>query len=82
MNPDTSQSRWRHLRENRMTYGEHFWRSLGISLRMLQGGLASLVHAVIPDLFTTSASDAVKELHNELFRGQTLPPCPLAHTPT
>jgi hypothetical protein len=50
-----------------MTYSEHFQRSLGISLRMLQGGLASLVHAVIPDLFTTSASDAVKELHGELF---------------
>jgi hypothetical protein len=67
MQTGAPQSRWKHLRENGLTYCEHFERSIGIAWKLLSSGVTSLVHAVIPDLFTTSASDTVAELHALLF---------------
>jgi hypothetical protein len=53
------------------TYAEHFRFAASFGLRMLGGGLAAVVHAVLPFLFVTTASRAVASL-NELIRQSRL----------
>lgn len=48
------------------TYGEHFMMAGGFGLRMIGGGLACLVHALVPALFVKTASLVVKGLHDQL----------------
>ena len=53
------------------TYAEHFRFASSFGLRMLGGGLAAVVHAVLPFLFVTTASRAVGSL-NDLIRRSRL----------
>ena len=53
------------------TYAEHFRFAASFGLRMLAGGMAAVVHAVLPFLFVTTASRAVGSL-NELIRRSRL----------
>ena len=53
------------------TYAEHFRFASSFGLRMLAGGMAAVVHAVLPFLFVTTASRAVASL-NELIRQSRL----------
>jgi len=53
-----------HPRDIGETYGEHAGHALYIGLRMLVGGLACLVHAVLPGLFVRTASEAVDDIQN------------------
>jgi hypothetical protein len=46
------------------TYFEHLRHAAGFSVRMIAGGLACLVHALIPCLFTRTGSDAIRHLHD------------------
>lgn len=48
----------KHLKENNMTYPEHFKRAMSMSL-------ALFVHAFIPNAFPTYASDRMKEDHRK-----------------
>ncbi|MEG3179705.1 DUF6356 family protein [Sphingomonas sp. LT1P40] len=50
----------RHPREVGESYGEHFTTAAGFGAHMVVGGLACIVHAVIPALFVRTASDTVK----------------------
>jgi hypothetical protein len=45
------------------TYGEHFAFALGFGARMTLGGLAAMVHAVLPFAFINTASSALDELN-------------------
>jgi len=45
------------------TYGEHFAFALGFGTRMTLGGLAAMVHAVLPFAFITTASSTLDELN-------------------
>ncbi len=45
------------------SYGEHFATAAGFGTRMVVGGLACIVHAVVPALFVRTASDTVKSLY-------------------
>ena len=45
-----------HLRENNTTYQAHWWRAMSMSL-------ALFVHAWIPSLFPTYASDKMNQNH-------------------
>jgi hypothetical protein len=45
------------------TYLQHLHAASGFGLRMLAAGLACLVHAVLPFLFTRTGSDAIADLH-------------------
>jgi len=56
-----------HLIESDMTYSEHFKRSMYISGTLLSAAMKNVVHAIYPDTFTTSASEAVEELYKFLF---------------
>ncbi len=48
------------------TYGGHFVVATGFGLRMVLGGLACLVHAVLPFAFVTTASRTIRELHDRM----------------
>lgn len=47
----------KHLKDNNMTYIQHFTRAMSMSL-------ALFVHAFIPNAFPTYASDKMKKEHN------------------
>jgi hypothetical protein len=44
------------------TYGEHFAFAIGVGSRMVYGGLACMVHAVLPELCKTTGSRTIREL--------------------
>ena len=46
------------------TYFEHLRRAAGFSVRMLAGGLACLIHGLLPFLFTRTGSDVIRELND------------------
>jgi hypothetical protein len=51
------------------TYGEHFRFALAFGARMTLGGLAAMVHAVLPFAFITTASNTLDELNARRARG-------------
>ena len=53
-----------HPRDIGETYGEHAGHALYIGLRLLGGGLACLVHALLPGLFVRAASEAVDDIQS------------------
>ncbi len=55
-----------HPHEVGETYGEHFATASRFGLRMIGGGLACLVHAVLPFLFTHTGSETMNRLHRRL----------------
>lgn len=62
-NPFTS-----HPKEVGETYGGHFVAASGFGLRMIAGGLACLIHAVLPFLFVNTGSRTMDALHRRLNR--------------
>lgn len=58
------------------TYGEHMAFAAGFGWRMTLGGLACLVHAVLPFLFATTASRTVGELQRRMAGGGRTAPAP------
>jgi len=55
-----------HLKEINETYFEHMQFAQKCGWRMVIGGLACVIHSFIPDIFTTTASDTMKELEEEI----------------
>lgn len=55
-----------HPREVGETYLEHAAAASAYGFRLVGAGLAALVHAVIPGLFKTTASDCVCDMAAEL----------------
>jgi len=50
------------------TYGQHCRRALRVSTTLAVTSMAAFVHALVPALFTTRASDTIFELHDDLVR--------------
>ena len=48
------------------TYGQHFMAAAGFGFRMIWGGIVCLVHAVIPGMYCTKASEIINELHDRM----------------
>ena len=48
------------------TYVEHFGVAMSFGLALIAAGLACLIHAVLPFLFTTYARRAVADLHGRI----------------
>ncbi len=48
------------------TYATHLLHALGFAAAMLLGGLACLVHAVLPCAFQRTGSDVVRQLHDRM----------------
>ena len=55
-----------HPRDVGETYGEHFQVALHFSGAMLRGGLACFIHALLPFCCTTTGSQTIKRLHDEM----------------
>jgi hypothetical protein len=55
-----------HPRAVGETYGEHFATAAGFGAAMVVGGVACIVHAVVPALFVRTASDTVKRLYGTM----------------
>ena len=57
------------------TYGEHLRHATGFGLRMVLGGLACILHGVLPFLFVRTGSRQIATLHGQMVvnRGKPLP---------
>lgn len=55
-----------HPRSVGESYAEHAATAGRFGITMIVGGAACLVHAVVPVLFTRTASDAVKRLYGQM----------------
>jgi len=62
-----------HPRAIGETYGQHARTALSFGWRMTLGGLACMVHAVVPGLFVKTASRTVVQLDAEM-RGRVPTP--------
>jgi Family of unknown function (DUF6356) len=58
----------RHLAEVDESYAEHCGKAAGFGFRMIGGGLACLVHAILPFLFERAGSETVKRLNATLAK--------------
>jgi hypothetical protein len=52
-----------HPRDVGETYVEHLAAAGGFGVRMVVGGVACMIHAVVPALFITTGSGTVKRLY-------------------
>lgn len=52
-----------HPREVGESYGQHWRVATGFGVRMIAGGLATIVHGFVPALFTRTGSATVKALY-------------------
>jgi hypothetical protein len=55
-----------HPRSVGESYGEHAATAARFGFTMMIGGAACVVHAIIPALFTRTASDRVKKLYTQM----------------
>ena len=55
-----------HPRSVGESYGEHAATAARFGFTMILGGLACVVHAIVPALFVRTASDAVKRLYAQM----------------
>ncbi|WP_136163673.1 DUF6356 family protein [Sphingomonas flavalba] len=55
-----------HPAEVGESYSEHLAAATGFGAKMVAGGLACMVHAVIPGLFVTTGSGTVRRLYEAM----------------
>lgn len=52
-----------HLKDNKMTYWQHFLFAFGHGIGCLRAGLCLICHSIIPAIFPTTGSSLVQELN-------------------
>lgn len=61
---------WRAFTAHPASVGEsylgHLWQAASFGLRMIFAGLACVLHGLLPFLFVTTGSDAMKALNGEM----------------
>jgi hypothetical protein len=62
------------------SYTEHFAVASGFGFAMIVGGLACLVHAVLPFLCTTTGSQTIRRLHDRMVTNRVRNTVPDAAT--
>ena len=55
-----------HLDDVGETYFEHLTHAAGFAVAMLGGGIACLLHALLPFAFETTGSDCIRRLHDRM----------------
>jgi hypothetical protein len=55
-----------HPQEVGESYVEHFAAAGGFGVKMIAGGTACIVHALVPGLFVTTGSGTVKKLYDQM----------------
>ena len=63
----------RHLDEVDEGYGKHLAQATRFGVRMILGGLACIVHGLLPFLFTTTGSRTIRELHRGMTKRSDAP---------
>ena len=63
------------------SYAEHMRVALGFGARMIAGGLACLVHAVLPFLFVRTGSMMIAQLNETMVRNRHRAPVPANAAP-
>jgi len=58
-----------HLRETNLTYYEHLMRALDKCHSLFEAFVCLTIHAFIPQLFPHRASDIIKKLYVEKYKG-------------
>lgn len=58
------------------TYGEHFVMASSFGLRMIAGGIACLIHGLLPFLFVKTGSLQVATLHDRMVANRRRKPLP------
>ena len=69
---DTPLRRWflQHPASVDESYGEHLSAASRFGGRMVAGGIACMIHGLVPALFTRTGSNTVKALYTELRNRQ------------
>lgn len=52
------------------TYGEHLLMASSFGLRMILGGIACLLHGLLPFLFVKTGSKQITTLHSTMVAGR------------
>jgi hypothetical protein len=58
---------WDHPKSLGMSWAEHGAGAVVIGARMVGAGLACIVHAAVPALFTETAGRTVRSLHDHMI---------------
>jgi len=58
------------------TYFQHFASAMRFGFRMIWGGMVCLVHALIPGVCCTTASEMIGELHDRMIVNRRRPDKP------
>jgi hypothetical protein len=67
-----------HPRSLGMGWAGHGIGAVAIGLRMIGGGTACIVHALVPALFTETAGRTITGLHDHMIRRKAAAPDPQA----
>ena len=59
-------SRVKHLKENKMSWSLHLWYAMTLAGRLLLLSLTAVVHGLLPFIFTSTVSDSIHKLNEEL----------------
>lgn len=59
---------WDHPRSLGMSWAGHGMGAVVIGARMVGAGIACIVHAVVPGIFTQTAGRTVKSLHDQMIK--------------
>ena len=58
------------------SYGEHLAMASGVGLRLILGGLACLIHGLLPFLFVRTGSGQIAALHDTMVANRRRKPMP------
>ena len=56
----------KHLAEAGENYTQHLMFASRIAIKMLIAGIQCFLHALVPSIFKTSGSNAIKELYKKI----------------
>lgn len=59
------------------TYGQHLRHASGFGLRMMIGGMACVLHGLLPFLFVRTGSKQIETLHGRMVVNRSKMPAPL-----
>ena len=59
------------------TYGQHLVHASGFGVRMMIGGMACVLHGVLPFLFVKTGSKQIETLHGKMVVSRSKLPQPL-----
>ncbi|SOB87249.1 hypothetical protein SAMN06297144_2376 [Sphingomonas guangdongensis] len=81
--PGTLIDRWfrDHPRSVGESYAEHLGVATSFGARLIAGGVACMIHGLLPNLFTRTGSNTVKRLYSQMVARQPGSPPPAYQQP-